>query len=388
MNSMNKPLNVSFKNYKICKLEEIVTFKRGKNLTSSEMIIGKYPVVSAGIDYSGYHNDFNVKGPSITISSSGANAGIVLFHNYNFWAADCLYAYKSNDYIFSYYFLKNLQPVIFNLQRGSAQPHVYSKNVNNLVVVAPSTKEQKKIGDILYQYDKLIENNNKRIKLLDNIAETLYNEWFVHFRFPGIENDTFINGIPRGWKILNLFDVANIVYGFPFNSDKFSGEISLNPVVRIRDILSNDTNTYTDEECGGKYNIEKNSILIGMDGFFHMNLWSGKKAYLNQRVVKLNSKIQYYSNFMLYYALYPQIKELEKTIVGTTVAHLGDKHLKRIKIIIPEEDTLKIAYEYFEKLLNLRSNLLTQNFNLVKQRDALLPRLMSGKLSVEGKEIL
>ena len=61
---------------------------------------------SAGLDYSGYHNAWNVKGPSITISSSGANAGVVIFHNYNFWAADCLYAYQSKNMLFSYYFLK------------------------------------------------------------------------------------------------------------------------------------------------------------------------------------------------------------------------------------------------------------------------------------------
>lgn len=78
----------------------------------------------------------------------------------------------------------------------------------------------------------------------------------------------------------------------------------MNPVVRIRDIPNNKTNTFTTEECDEKYLINDNAIVIGMDGIFHMCLWNGGKAFLNQRVVEIESKIEDLSNLYLYYALY------------------------------------------------------------------------------------
>ena len=132
-------------------LYDIIQFRRGKNITSSEMLFGEYPVISAGIEPSGFHNKFNVKAPSITISSSGANAGYLSFHKENIWAADCSYATGGNNIYFAYYLLKFLQPVITNLQRGAAQPHVYAKDVNalNISISNVVLNSQDKIANIL-----------------------------------------------------------------------------------------------------------------------------------------------------------------------------------------------------------------------------------------------
>lgn len=257
------------------------------------------------------------------------------------------------------------------------------KMLDKLPICYPSKPTQQKIASILSAYDNLIQNYKKQIEALQTAASELYKEWFVRFRFPGWKNAKFENGIPEGWKVEKLFDVAKIIYGYPFNSDEFCDDSTLNPVVRIRDILDNHTDTYTSESCDEKYWINPNEMLIGMDGIFHMTLWTGERALQNQRTVRVISKVRNLSNYYLYFSLYPQIKALEQMIVGTTVAHLGDKHLKKITILIPAEKILKMSYEKFEPMMNRIYSLQQQITNLTQQRDLLLPRLMSGKLEVK-----
>ena len=295
-------------------------------------------------------------------------------------------AKTNNDLSFLYYMFSSwaMKVSITNRAYGAAnQANVSPSDILSIKFNFPNYECQKKIGLILSRYDEAIENNNKRIKLLEQMAQNLYKEWFVRFRFPGYENCEFENGIPVGWSCKNLFDIVNVTYGYAFTSELFCDDESLNPVVRIRDILDNNTKTFTSEECSDKYIIKENEILIGMDGIFHMCMWNGGKAYQNQRVVKLTTKTEEYSNYFLFFAVQPQIKFWEQTIAGTTVAHLGDKHLKRINVLIPSDDILKQATIKFNLLMKQKNSLFKANKNLAKQRDLLLPRLMSGKLEVE-----
>ena len=118
-------------------LNQLGTFIRGKNITAAEMIEGQVPVISAGLEPAGYHNQANVCGPCLTISSSGANAGYLKYNLTDIWAADCSYYNNPDNIWFVYSSLKYLQPVISNLQCGAAQPHVYPKDVNRLCVILP-----------------------------------------------------------------------------------------------------------------------------------------------------------------------------------------------------------------------------------------------------------
>ncbi len=271
------------------------------------------------------------------------------------------------------------------LSLGAAQPALTISKLKNISISLPPLASQQRIAGILSAYDDLIENNNKRIRLLEQMAENLYKEWFVRFRFPGHEHTPMHNGIPSGWKRVNLFDLAEVVYGYAFKSNRFCNDSSLTPVVRIRDILDNHTETFTDETCEDKYLIKKNAILVGMDGIFHMCLWNGERAFLNQRVVMLNSKEDTISNYFLFLAIRPQIKYWEQVISGTTVAHLGDKHLKKIKVLIPSKELLNKANKIITEAMDESNLLLNKNRLLAKQRDLLLPRLMIGKLEVDSR---
>ena len=273
---------------------------------------------------------------------------------------------------------------LMRLSMGAAQPALTISRLKNLSLNLPSVSVQQKIASILSSYDRLIKNNTRRIRLLEQMAENLYKEWFVRFRFPEHENVEMVNGLPKGWERKELFDIADITYGYAFKSNKFCSDNSLNAVVRIRDIQNNSTETYTDESCDERYLIVRNALLIGMDGIFHMCLWNGERAYLNQRVVMLNSKYNDMCNYLLYFAIRPQIKYWEQVIVGTTVAHLGDKHRKKIKVLIPDTNTLRVANKLIESAMKEINDLQQQIQLLTRQRDLLLPRLMSGKLEVKS----
>ncbi len=121
---------------------DICEFRRGKNITASEMVEGNVPVISAGIEPSGFHNKANVEGISITMSSSGANAGYITIHYSNIWAADCSFIEeKMTPYIYYVYeLLNNIRGVITNFQRGAAQPHVYPKDINRIKLIIPSER--------------------------------------------------------------------------------------------------------------------------------------------------------------------------------------------------------------------------------------------------------
>lgn len=135
--------------WEVDKIESLGVFTRGKNITASEMIDGSIPVISAGIEPSGFHNESNVKGVSITISSSGANAGYMCINYSDIWAADCMYVNNIDNVFYLYELLNNIRPCIDNLQRGAAQPHVYSKDVNRLKILLPAEEVRNKFNDLV-----------------------------------------------------------------------------------------------------------------------------------------------------------------------------------------------------------------------------------------------
>lgn len=147
-------------------LSDVCEFKRGKNITSSEMKDGTIPVISAGITPSGFHSHANVYGISVTMSSSGANAGYIAVHYSDIWAADCSYIEEASTpcIYYVYELLNNIRSIINNFQRGAAQPHVYPKDINRIKMIIPSEdirkKANEKIGVIHRQIDNLQRQNS------------------------------------------------------------------------------------------------------------------------------------------------------------------------------------------------------------------------------------
>lgn len=291
---------------------------------------------------------------------------------------------KEIDRTFLYYVLNS--PAYRAQVRGSATGatvrHTAPKRICDCTVSMPeSLEEQGKVGAVLSAYDNLIVTNQRRIALLEEAARRLYREWFVHRRFPGHEALQVVDGVPEGWRRESLFEVAEVAYGFAFKAGRFNSEGVGAPVVRIRDIFDASTSTYTTEEADSSYVIERGDFLIGMDGIFHMNHWVGERAYLVQRVCRVRPTEEKFRAF-IGLSLRGPIKDLEKTIQGATVAHLGAKHLKQIELLVPtglDEELESLNGMLWQGILLREKNAL-----LAKARDALLPKLMSSQLDVSG----
>lgn len=156
------------KGWKRGSLSDVCEFKRGKNITSNEMQEGNVPVISAGLEPSGYHSCSNVRGVNVTMSSSGANAGYIAIHYSDIWAADCSYIEESTtgNIYYVYELLNNIRTVINNFQRGAAQPHVYPKDVNRIKLILPSKELMLKANGRLEIMHKEIYNLQKQNSLL------------------------------------------------------------------------------------------------------------------------------------------------------------------------------------------------------------------------------
>jgi type I restriction enzyme S subunit len=291
---------------------------------------------------------------------------------------------RTIDKTFLYYVLNSpmYRGQVRSSATGATVRHTAPKRIYECTVLMPDlVEEQQQVGAVLAAYDDLITANQRRIVLLEDAARRLYREWFAHLRFPGHETVRVVDGVPQGWQRKNLFDVADVDYGFPFKAGQFNNNGVGMPVVRIRDIPDVSTSTYTTEEVDNSYIIERGDFLIGMDGIFHMNYWVGCNAYLVQRVCRVRPREELLRAY-IGLALLAPIKEFEISIQGATVAHLGAKHLKQIKLLIPckLEEKLEMLNSMLWQTITLRE----ENIQLARARDLLLPKLMSGQLDVSG----
>lgn len=244
------------------------------------------------------------------------------------------------------------------------------KFVKKLKCSFPSLETQNKIADILSTYDELIENNNKRIKLLEQMAENLYKEWFVRFRFPGYENAEFENGIPKGWELKKI------------------GKDNLLPIITGKKDANygDDGGDYTFFTCAQKpimapdYSFDQSAIILAGNGDLSIKLFKGKfEAY--QRVYVLTPYNLDYLN-LLYYAIKDELKMLTQGASGSTIRFITKGMIERISTVIPNEIIFKQFNAIVDDIYEQKALIEKANSNLIKQRDLLLPRLMSGKLEV------
>lgn len=293
------------------------------------------------------------------------------------------------DYRFLFYNLLHLgQTNVFDQYfTGSTIKHLTGEKLAKVEVVVPPLSYQRCIASFLSAYDDLIKNNTRRISILEKMARTIYEEWFVRFRFPGHEQVKMVESelgmIPEGWSVRGVYDVAEVTYGYPFKSKLFRTDGIGRGVIRIRDIKGNRPSASTEEDADSKYVVSCGDILIGMDGLFHMNKWAGPNSWLNQRVVRLRPRDGISLNF-IFNAVRNPIQVLEKTIVGTTVAHLSAGDMKAIRLTVPSDDVMTAATEVLDPLLKLELKLQYKNANLRAIRDLLLPKLISGELDVSN----
>lgn len=229
-------------------------------------------------------------------------------------------------------------------------------------------KCQEKIGKILLTYDSLIENNTKRIRILEKMAENLYKEWFVRFRFPGHEKVEMENGLPKGWKYVNFGKLSPIVTG-----KKDANFASPNGKYKFFTCSKADL-------MADSYSFDCFAIILAGNGDLNVKLYKGQfEAY--QRTYVLTP----YDISHIYISYYTIQSELDRLLVGAAgavIKFLTKGMIEKIKIVVPDQSLLRKFNIMLDANFKIRQNLIAQNTLLARQRDLLLPRLMSGKLEV------
>lgn len=192
-------------------LGEVLTLQRGFDLPNRDRVEGEYPIISSS-GTTGFHNEYKVKPPGIITGRYGT-LGEVFFTNQPYWPLNtALYVkdFKNNHPLF----LSKLLKVVLNanLNAAGAVPGVNRNHLHKMKLFLPPLPIQRKIAAILSAYDELIENNMRRIAILEKMAEEIYREWFVRLRFPGHEKVKVVKGVPEGWEVKPFIELKGIEF--------------------------------------------------------------------------------------------------------------------------------------------------------------------------------
>lgn len=375
------------------KLKTLAKYPTGKLNSSAAVEDGEYPFFTCAHDI--YRIDqYSYDGEYVLLGGNNASGDFPIFYyNGKFDAYQRTYLIQplSDDTDTKYLFYSiglKLHQMKANAS-GTATKFLTQPILNNINIEYRDIDEQKRIADILSAYDNLIENNNKRIRLLEQMAESLYKEWFVRFRFPGYKDVKFENRIPKSWKIKRMSEFGKIETGKTPPKERnqnYGGDIMFIKTPDMHDnlyVISTEEFLSTEGHLTQpKKLLPENSIMVSCIGTGGVVAINDRPAHTNQQI---NSIILNNSEYLEW--LYFVCKNLKETIemfgaTGSTMTNLSKGKFERLKIITPTE---KVILEYHELTKNLFSEvrvLQHKNAMLVKQRDMLLPRLMSGKLEV------
>lgn len=337
----------------------------------------------------------------VLISSVGNRSGISYWvkEEYDFYFKDgnLIWFRNFNDKMSSKYLVYFLnselgQAKINNMFIGAAQKALTIEGVKRIKLSLPPSKTQKRIADILSAYDDLIENNLKRIKLLEQAAQNIYKEWFVNMRFPGHEN-TLIDqetGLPEGWKEKELSNLVSFLGGFAFKSKTYvnNGKFRVITIRNVGDkIFNTSVGNFVDEippKLKKHCFISEGDILLSLTGNVGRSCIAfGENNLLNQRVAKIKAVNNNWSPYIYWMFNDRKLFSLMNNLAtGSAQQNLSPIKLAKQNIIIPDELIIDL---YSEKVNSFFNQIILLNKSIIKlksARDILLPRLMNQTIEV------
>ena len=361
-----------------------MTLKRGHDLPEKQRVEGAVPVVSSS-GITGYHNEAKVDAPGVVTGRYGT-IGEVFFIEEPYWPHNtALYVidFKGNSPRYVAYLLRS---TLRNYKTEKAAVPGVDRNVlHTLRVRVPGPVEQAEIVSILSAYDDLIENNRRRIALLEESARLLYREWFVHFRFPGHESVKIIDGLPEGWEQRGLGEVVelvkNTVKPSTFTADDI--HIGLEHIPRRSFTLADWGSA--EHLASSKTRFEEGDILFcKIRPYFHKVgftlsdglassdalVWRVKEPQVWPLVVCATSSDHF-------------VAVASKTVrEGSKMPRADWAVLREYQILKPPMGLLSTFNDAIDPIIAQCKTLALQNPALSKARDLLLPRLMNGEIAV------
>ena len=299
------------------------------------------------------------------------------------------------DYVYYYFSQEKVNHYINILSSQSGQPNLNLELLGNLEFVNRDLFEQQKIGMLLSLLDDKIENNKKINGELESMTKTIYDYWFLQFEFPNedgkpykssggkmVWNEELKKEIPVGWKVGNLYEIAEFINGLacqkyrPVNHDKKI------PVIKIKEMHEgiSESTEYVKEDIPEKNIINDGDILFSWSATLETMIWSGGKGGLNQHIFKIiprgYAKYYVYMQLSAYIVNFIHMAEARKTTMG----HITTDHLQQSRIAIPPKKIVDMYDERTQDFFDKRICNNKQNRELVFLRDFLLPLLMNGQV--------
>lgn len=369
--------------------DDFVRLGRGFDLPDNKIVEGEYPVV-ASTNIKAFHCEYKVDPPVVVTGRSGS-LGKVQYVTSKCWplntalySKDC----RSNVPQYIYYYLQTMHLEQYNA--GAGVPTLNQNHLQRLKILVHEPSEQTIVASILAAYDNLIENNNKRIKILEQMAENLYKEWFVRFRFPNYQNTEFENGIPKGWKVIQVQDLFDISIGrtpdrkvFEYFSNNQSDYLWISIADMKDKMFVMSSAEYLTCDAIRKVNmpmVSENTVILSFKLSVGRVAITTQLSCTNEAIAHFNTNNKQLVEYTYLYLKFFQYQDLGNTsAIGNAV---NSTIIRKMKFLYPDEEIVRVFHLQIKDVFNEIKLLSRKNQNLIKQRDMLLPRLMSGKLEV------
>jgi type I restriction enzyme, S subunit len=285
---------------------------------------------------------------------------------------------QRHDHLFVYYLLSTLSESVKGIAGGAATPIVNKTTFENIEVKAPPLPTQRKIASILAAYDDLIENNQCRIKILEEMAQNLYREWFVKFRFPGHEKVKFMDSplgrIPEGWEIVSVGSIIQkVARGSKIKKTNYSAQGQIPVIDQGKDFIGGFTDDLTSRIADLPVIVfgDHTRVLKYIDFPFACG------ADGTQLLKTNNSRMP----MTLFYS------SLSAIDLSNFAYARHFKFLKEEKIVLPKNDYADLFHNFASPLREIIRVLTERNSTLRRTRDLLLPKLISGEIDVSDLDI-
>lgn len=373
------------------RIDEIASMKYGK-MPKKELIVEKgYPVYS-GYRVTGYAKEFLYAEPQLVVVARGVGGtGDVKISPPNSWITNLSIVLdlipEQIDKTYLYYKLSR-EPLKEKLNTGAAQAQITIGNLSSFKIKIPSLETQRNVVNIISKYDTLIENNKRRIALLEESARQLYKEWFVRFRFPGHEHVKIVDGVPEGWEYKEISELSSYLSrGMTPKYDEEGEYIVINQKCIRNRLLSTDLARRQSKEVKEEKLLRVGDVLINSTGVGTLGrvaqCWLDiGKCTADTHVTIVRPKVDVSAMWFGYCLM-----ELESIFEGMGQGATNQKELRRdlvasMRVLVPSVGLQSTFEEYAYKCSKQIVLLGEENARLSKARDILLPKLMSGELAV------
>ncbi len=393
-------------NWEKTTLAEITDYKTGKLNSNAAVEKGEYPFFTCSRE-TFRTNTWSFDCECVLLAGNNANAEYpVKYFKGKFDAYQRTYVITSKDPAklnirYLYYCIELKLNLLKSLSTGSATRFLTKGILDNLEFSLPPKDIQDILVGVLGSYDNLIENNNRRITILEDMAQSLYREWFVKFRYPGHENQTLIDSplgpIPDGWAVKLLDDVLETIVDYRGKTPKKLGgdwvesgvkalsalNVKHGGLIRLESCKQVSSEIY---DKWMKVKLQENDILLTSEApLGEVALLKGQTEFcLSQRLYALRADTSIVSPeyIFLSFSTGYLLDQLVSRATGSTVAGIRQALLKEVPILIPSTEIMDTFTRHTSSMLEQISLLWRKNNNLKSQRDMLLPKLISGKINL------